>query len=61
MPAPSHIALVEKMPAILGRINPIIDELNVNASAVADLETAVDDIISYSGPDLVILFENGLV
>lgn len=58
---PSPISLSEKLPAILGRINPIIDEINVNAAAVEALETAVADLGTGDGPDLVLLFENGLV
>ena len=61
MPAPPQFVWTEKLPAILGRINPLIDEANVQAAAVQDLEAAVDELSGTGGPDLTLLFENGLI
>lgn len=62
MPTPLPISLSEKLYAILGRINPMIDELNVQSAAIEDLDEVVTGLAGDTGgPDLVLLFENGLV
>lgn len=62
MPIPNPFSFSEKLPAIVGRINPIIDELNVQNAAIQNLESDVTGIVgSGEGPDLTLLFENGLV
>lgn len=62
MPAPNTFSWSEKLPAIVGRINPIISELNTQSVAIASLETEVTDLIGAgAGPDLTLIFENGLI
>lgn len=61
MAIPTQFLFSERLPVILGRINPMIDELNVQNAAILNLETEVTELIGPEGPDLTILFENGLV
>lgn len=61
MPTPLPFTFSERLPVILGRINPMIDTMNVQTAAIQNLETEVTDLIGPDGPDLTLLFENGLV
>lgn len=61
MPTPLPFTFAERLPAILSRLNPMIDTLNVQSAAIENLETEVSDLAGATGPDLTLLFENGLV
>lgn len=61
MPTPLPFTFAERLPAILQRINPMIDTMNVQNAAIQNLETEVADLVGPDGPDLTLLFENGLV
>lgn len=61
MPAPTRFSFSERLPAILSRINPIVDTVNVQTAAIQNLEAEVADLAGPDGPDLTLLFENGLV
>ena len=61
MPVPSQFTFSERLPAILRRINPMIDTMNVQNAAIQNLETEVADLAGPAGPDLTLIFENGLV
>lgn len=61
MAIPTSFLFSERLPLILDRINPMIDELNVQNAAIMNLTTEVTELVGPEGPDLTILFENGLV
>lgn len=61
MATPLPFSFSERLPAILRRINPMIDTLNVQTAAIQNLETEVTGLVGPEGPDLTLLFENGLV
>jgi hypothetical protein len=61
MPTPLPFSFTERLPAILQRINPMIDVINVQNAAIENLEAEVTDLAGPAGPDLTLLFENGLV
>lgn len=61
MATPLPFTFSERLPAILQRINPMIDVLNVQNAAIQNLETEVADLAGPTGPDLTLIFENGLV
>ena len=61
MAIPTSFLFSERLPVIIGRINPMIDVMNVQTAAIENLETEVTDLIGPAGPDLTLLFENGLI
>ena len=61
MPTPLPFTFSERLPDILIRINPMIDTMNVQTAAIENLEAEVADLSGSDGPDLTLLFENGLV
>lgn len=62
MPPLNPFTFREKLPAILGRINPITQKVNEQTTAIDQLEADVETLIGDAdAPDFTILFENRLI